>query len=82
VEAIQAKIFWSGGSQAIRLPKTMRLPGTEVRIMRRGKTLVLSPIAEGEGWGDFWERLLPLAELVKRHATGASPRKPPRARRS
>jgi virulence-associated protein VagC len=77
VEAILAKIFWSGGSQAIRLPKTMRLPGSEVRITRRGKTLVLSPIAEGEGWGDFWERLLPLAAPVRRHATRAADRREP-----
>jgi antitoxin VapB len=77
VAAIQAKIFWSEGSQAIRLPKTMRLPGTEVRITRRGKTLVLSPTAESEGWDDFWEQLLPLAEPVKRHATRGSDRRQP-----
>jgi antitoxin VapB len=76
VEAIQAKIFWSGGRQAIRLPKTMHLPGTDVRITRRGKTLVLSPI-EREGWDDFWERLLPLAEPVKRHATRSADRREP-----
>ena len=64
-----AKVFWSGGSQAVRLPKKMRLPGVEVHVRRRGKTLVLTPIEEPAGWGDFWERLQPLKAPMRRHPT-------------
>jgi antitoxin VapB len=65
----RAKIFWSGGSQAVRLPKALRLPGTEVSIHRSGDSLVLEPIDDGDSWAGFWERLVPLADPVKRHPT-------------
>ena len=39
-----AKVFMSGRSQAVRLPKEFRLPGTEVRIRRVGAGLLLEPI--------------------------------------
>ncbi|SCB39192.1 antitoxin [Rhizobium multihospitium] len=45
-----AKIFWSGRSQAVRLPKDFRLDGEEVRIRRQGKAIILEPIAEDWGW--------------------------------
>ena len=41
-----AKVFMSGRSQAVRLPKEFRLPGTEVRIRRVGNAIVLEPIQE------------------------------------
>ena len=31
-----AKVFWSGRSQAVRLPKEFRVDGDEVRIHRQG----------------------------------------------
>jgi antitoxin VapB len=40
----RAKIFWSGRSQAVRLPKEFRLDAKEVAIHREGDTLVLEPI--------------------------------------
>jgi antitoxin VapB len=36
-----AKVFMSGNSQAVRLPKEFRLRGPEVEIFRRGDELVL-----------------------------------------
>ncbi len=45
-----AKIFWSGRSQAVRLPKEFRLDGEEVRIRRQGKAIILEPIAEDWDW--------------------------------
>jgi antitoxin VapB len=30
------RVFWSGKSQAVRLPKQFRLKGKEVEIFRRG----------------------------------------------
>ncbi|WP_116653955.1 antitoxin [Pelagibacterium sediminicola] len=47
-----AKIFWSGRSQAVRLPKAFRFDGDEVRIRRRGKSIVLEPIASDWLWLD------------------------------
>jgi len=38
-----AKIFRSGNSQAVRIPKEFQLDGTEVEIQRRGDTLILRP---------------------------------------
>lgn len=39
-----AKIFTHGRSQAVRLPKEFRLPGTEVQVRRIGESVLLSPI--------------------------------------
>lgn len=38
-----AKIFRSGNSQAVRIPKEFQLEGTEVEIQRRGNALILRP---------------------------------------
>ncbi len=47
-----AKLFWSGRSQAVRLPKEFRLEGTEVRIRRHGAAVVLEPVAVDWAWLD------------------------------
>ena len=39
-----AKIFMTGRSQAVRLPKEFRLPGKEVRISRVGRGILLEPV--------------------------------------
>ena len=53
-----AKVFWSGRSQAIRLPKEFRVSGREVRIHREGRRIVLEPMRtphDPNGWPlDFW----------------------------
>ena len=45
------RIFTSGNSQAIRLPKKFRLPGQTARIERKGKSLVITP--EEDAWERF-----------------------------
>lgn len=50
-----AKLFRHGGSQAVRLPKDFRLPGTEVRISRDGDKVVLEPV-EGKFDVEAWRR--------------------------
>ncbi|MGY6708635.1 MAG: antitoxin [Rhizobiaceae bacterium] len=47
-----AKVFWSGRSQAVRLPKEFRFEGEEVRIRRRGSAVILEPLAEDWAWLD------------------------------
>jgi antitoxin VapB len=39
-----AKLFKHGRSQAVRLPKEFRMPGTEVRVRRIGRGVLLEPI--------------------------------------
>lgn len=47
-----AKVFWSGRSQAVRLPRAFRIDGREVRIRRRGRAIVLEPVPESWEWLD------------------------------
>jgi len=47
-----AKIFWSGRSQAVRLPKEFRFDTDEVRIRRQGNRIILEPIAKDWNWLD------------------------------
>jgi antitoxin VapB len=47
-----AKVFWSGRSQAVRLPRAFRVDAGEVRIRRRGRAIVLEPVPESWAWLD------------------------------
>jgi antitoxin VapB len=47
-----AKVFWSGRSQAVRLPKEFRFETEEVRIRRHGQSVILEPIATDWAWLD------------------------------
>lgn len=47
-----ARVFWSGRSQAVRLPKEFRFDGEEVRIRRHGSAVILEPVTEGWAWLD------------------------------
>jgi antitoxin VapB len=47
-----AKVFWSGRSQAVRLPKEFRFEGEEVRIRRHGAAVILEPIPHDWAWLD------------------------------
>ena len=48
----RAKVFWSGRSQAVRLPKQFRFDTDEVRIRRDGNTVILEPIQTDWAWLD------------------------------
>jgi len=48
----KAKLFWTGRSQAVRLPKDFRIDADEVRIRRRGDTIILEPIPKDWAWLD------------------------------
>ncbi len=47
-----AKLFWTGRSQAVRLPKEFRFEGSEVRIRRQGGAVILEPVASDWSWLD------------------------------
>lgn len=48
----KARLFWSGRSQAVRLPKQFRFDGDEVRIRRHGNAVILEPVADDWEWLD------------------------------
>jgi antitoxin VapB len=50
-----AKLFKNGQSQAVRLPKEFRFTGSEVYVVRQGKSVVLIP--KEEQWGEFLDSL-------------------------
>jgi antitoxin VapB len=43
-----AKLFWSGRSQAVRLPKEFRFEGDRVRVTRMGAGILLEPVPPDE----------------------------------
>lgn len=47
-----AKLFENGKSQAVRLPKKFRMPGTEVVVQRLGHAIMLVPKE------DVWETFM------------------------
>ena len=47
-----AKVFWSGRSQAVRLPKQFRVDAREVRLTRRGNGIILEPVPDTWSWLD------------------------------
>jgi antitoxin VapB len=49
-----ARVFWSGRSQAVRLPKEFRVNGDEVRIRRVGSKIILEPMQNDWAWLDAW----------------------------
>jgi antitoxin VapB len=58
-----ATLFVNGGSQAVRLPKEFRMPGSTVSIRRDGAAVILEPL-EKRTWPDgFWARLTSLPPL-------------------
>jgi antitoxin VapB len=50
-----AKVFQSGNSQAVRIPKEFHLEGGEVEIRRQGGSLILRP--RKESWAALIESL-------------------------
>ena len=47
-----AKIFMTGRSQAVRLPKEFRFESEEVRIRKEGSAVILEPLPEDWSWLD------------------------------
>jgi antitoxin VapB len=50
-----AKVFRSGNSQAVRIPKEFHLEGEEVEIRRRGGSLILRP--KTQSWATLIDSL-------------------------
>jgi len=41
-----AKLFWNGRSQAVRLPKEFRFEGDRVRVSRMGAGVLIEPLPQ------------------------------------
>ena len=53
----RAKVFWTGRSQAIRLPKEFRFATPEVDIHRDGDRVIIEPVEverDQQGWPRAW----------------------------
>jgi antitoxin VapB len=59
-----ARVFKSGNSQAVRLPKQFRFRGTEVEIFRRGEEVVLREKSKGMARAFELIASLPIEDLA------------------
>ena len=48
-----AKVFWSGRSQAVRLPAACRFETSEVEVIKEGEQLTLRP--RGKNWNAYFD---------------------------
>lgn len=65
-----AKVFWSGNSQAVRLPKAFRFPPEteEVEVRRQGERIILEPV-KPQAWPEsFWQAFGDMPEGFERPA--------------
>lgn len=64
----RAKVFWSGRSQAVRLPKEFRFDNDTVLIRREGRAVILEP---ADGWPEgYIESFSGVAKDLSRPAQG------------
>lgn len=61
---IEAKVFRSGNSQAIRLPKNYRLHSDTVRLNKIGNVLIIVP--KDDPWSNFKEGVSEAREFPAR----------------
>lgn len=50
----KARVFRSGNSQAVRLPKEFQIEANEVEIFRRGDEIILRP--RPKSWVDYFSK--------------------------
>ena len=48
-----AKVFWSGRSQAVRLPAACRFETSEVEVIKEGDSVTLRP--RGKNWAAYFD---------------------------
>ena len=58
-----AKLFQNGRSQAVRLPKEFRFKGSEVKIRKKGRQVILEPLDQTEWPKGFWDAFTPDPEF-------------------
>lgn len=69
----RAKVFWTGRSQAVRLPKEFRFVGDTVLVRREGDAVILEPADE---WPEgYVESFSGIPEDFTRPAQGVTDRR-------
>jgi antitoxin VapB len=58
-KSMDAKLFWNGRSQAVRLPKEFRFEGDRVRVSRMGAGVLIEPLppVERESLEEMFARM-------------------------
>ncbi|WP_024787482.1 MULTISPECIES: antitoxin [unclassified Lebetimonas] len=56
MEAI-AKVFISGNSQAIRIPKEFQINSEKVKIIKENDKLIIIPINSRKGWDEAFKKM-------------------------
>ena len=71
-----AKVFWTGRSQAVRLPQEFRFDTEQVSVRRDGPKVILEPLSD-RGWpADYVESFAGIGDDLRRPRQG-KPRKLP-----
>ena len=52
-----ARLFRNGRSQAVRIPKELRFDADEVRLRRKGDSILLEPLRRAAWPKGYWRRL-------------------------
>ncbi len=73
-----AKVFWSGNSQAVRIPREFRFEPEveELSVRRSGNQLILEPVIRREWPEDFWQAFEGMPDDFKRPQQVAQQREP------
>lgn len=71
-----ARVFMSGRSQAVCIPKAFRFKGNRVAISRRGSTVVLTPLPDNTWEAFFSDHVCPDFELDRTEAQRMPERTP------
>jgi len=61
---METSVFWSGNSQAIRLPKDFRVRGNSVEIFRKDDKIIILE-KKALSWQDIFETPCPEFELER-----------------
>jgi len=69
----RARLFWTGRSQAVRLPKELRFEGDAVLVRREGDAVILEPV---DDWPEgYIESFAGISESFKRPPQGDTDRR-------
>jgi virulence-associated protein VagC len=71
-----AKLFMTGGSQAVRLPKDYRFNGTEVFIRKEGKAVIIEPKSKRRWPRNFFRKIRITDRVFRRPEQRALPPAP------
>lgn len=72
-----AKLFTTGGSQGVRLPKEYRFERAEVSIRKEGKAVIIEPKSKRRWPQNFFKQIRVTDRRFRRPEQGSLPPVPP-----